>query len=107
MKVLVLSFCLLLWSIVSLFAQSDSNQKDFTAKGTAFVDQVVVKEGMQLINDRSQNALTMAIPSASNKKCEEVWKEFSKDFDGKTRKDKKTDLYFSDDASLRKLVVTP
>lgn len=102
MKVLILTCCLLFCSVAALFAQSDSDQKDFTAKGAA-LEQVVVKEGMQLINDRSQNALTMAIPSASNKKCEEVWKEFSKDFNGKTRKDKKTNLYFSDDASLTKL----
>jgi hypothetical protein len=104
MKLLVTFSILFCFSMVVVFGQDteSTNKKDLTPKGLAS-EQTVVRESMQMMGESSQNALTMAIPNVSDKKCEEVWKEFSKDFSGKTRKDKKTDMYLSDDASIRKM----
>ncbi|MEM8526725.1 MAG: hypothetical protein AAGG68_18945 [Bacteroidota bacterium] len=80
-------------------------RKDFQAKGVEMQKgmQVVINEGMQLMSAGSNNALTMAIPGADKKKVEHVWKEFSKDFKARTKRDRKSGMYFSDDAKLRSL----
>lgn len=74
--------------------------KNFQAKGETSM-QVVISENMQLMSLGSNNALTMAIPGADQKKVEMVWKEFAKDFKAKTRKDRKSGLYFTDNATMR------
>lgn len=93
-------FALLLFmSFAVLVLEAQDGKKDLQVKGVKGM-QVVVQESMQLMADNSRNGLSMAIPGATQKKVEAVWKEFSKDFKSKARKDRKTDLYFSDDAKL-------
>lgn len=119
MRKLNLTFSFLFLALGLLLAQTTDTQpkeqmqmysdtgerKDFQEKGVEMQKgmQVVINEGMQLMSTGSNNAMTMAIPGANKKKVETVWKTFSKDFKSRTRKDRKSGLYFSDDAKLRSI----
>ncbi|MEL6941410.1 MAG: hypothetical protein AAFO82_01975 [Bacteroidota bacterium] len=118
MRKLNLTFSLLFLTLGLLIAQTENEpkeqmqmysdtgkRKDFQEKGVEMQKgmQVIINEGMQLMSAGSNNALTMAIPGANKKKVEHVWKDFSKDFRSRTKKDRKSGLYFSDDATLRSI----
>ncbi len=93
----------LLWvMILAVLAINAQDDKDLQVKGGKGM-QVMIRESMQLMADDSRNSLTMAIPNADEKKVTSVWQDFSKDFEAKARRDRKTKLYFSDDASLPEL----
>jgi len=81
---------------------TSSDQKGFQEKGSQGM-QVVINENMQLMSAGSNNALTMAIQGADLKKVEAVWKTFSRDFKARTRKDRKSGLYFTDNARMRNI----
>lgn len=62
---------------------------------------VSISESMQLMGEKSQNALVMTIPGADAKKCEAVWKQFSKEMKTRSKKDRKTGLHQALDATVR------
>lgn len=97
------SFVLLLFFSIALLNFGITQKKDLQAKGVA-VDQLVVRENMQLLNSESKNALILGLPNANAKKAESVWQDYAKQFKAKsTKKDKKSGVYFSDDAILSKI----
>ena len=59
-----------------------------------------VSESDKTMSQGSNNALQITIPSTDVKYVEKVWKDYSKDFDGKTKKDRKSDEWFTDDGEL-------
>jgi hypothetical protein len=64
---------------------------------------VMIEENLQTMSAGTHNALSMAIPNAEEKKVEQVWKQFSKDFKTRTQRDRKSGLYVSDDAKLQNI----
>lgn len=59
-----------------------------------------VSEVTYAMSQGSQNTLTIEIPGASKKDVEKTWQKFMKDYKGKTKKDKKAKLIFSDNAKI-------
>jgi len=47
-----------------------------------------------------KNALVLELPGTSEKIVDKLWKKYSKDFDGKTKKDRKSDEWFTDDGNI-------
>ncbi len=46
------------------------------------------------------NALVLELPDAKEKFVEKLWKKYIKQFDGKTKRNKKADEYFTDNAKM-------
>jgi len=76
---------LTLLSLIMVFALSANSQ---------------VMEASKVMSKGQQSTLTLEIPDVSSDYAEEVYKDFIKDFKGKTKKDKKTNEWFSDDAKV-------
>lgn len=47
-----------------------------------------------------KNALILELPGTSEKIVDKLWKKYSKDFEGKTKKDRRSDEWFTDDGSI-------
>ena len=69
-----------------------------TAKGTSMVAEV--REGERMMSQGSQNALTVDLPKTTVKEAENLWKDYAKQFKGVTKKDKKSDEIFTDNAMI-------
>lgn len=100
----LLLLVLLAWSSVSI-AQKESPEvvegaKDFQPKGE---QAIMIEEQLETMTMGTHNALRMAIQGADEKKVEQVWKQFAKDFKTRTQKDRKSGLFVSDDAKIRSL----
>jgi valyl-tRNA synthetase len=97
------AFVLFLFLSIVLFNFGIAQKKDLQPKGVA-VDQLVIRENMQLLNSESKNALILGLPNADAKKAESVWQGYVKQFKASsTKKDRKSGIYFSDDANLSKI----
>ncbi len=59
-----------------------------------------VLESNKVMSKGQQSSLTIEIPGVSADYTESVYKEFIKDFKGKTKKDKKSNEWFSDDSKV-------
>lgn len=59
-----------------------------------------VMEASRVMSKGQQSSLTLEIPDVSADYAEEVYKDFIKDFKGKTKKDKKSNEWFSDDSKV-------
>lgn len=77
-----------------------AESKDFQPKGE---QAIMIEEQLETMSMGTHNALRMAIQGADEKKVEQVWKQFSKDFKTRTQKDRKSGLYVSDDAKISSL----
>ena len=80
MKKTILLFLLVALVLGSSIAQINEEQRSMT-------------QGMN-------NALIITIPNADDKKVESLWKKFMKSNDAKTKKIKKSEEWFSDNASI-------
>jgi hypothetical protein len=59
-----------------------------------------VREGERAMSQGSKNALTIDIPKANLKLVEKLWKDYAKQFKGDTKRDKKTEEWFTDNAMI-------
>jgi len=59
-----------------------------------------VEESERAMSKGLNNALIVHIPNASAKVADKVWKKYSKDFKGKTKKDRKSNEWFTDDGKI-------
>ena len=78
-----------------------------TPKGTETTTSVaapaavsLVREGERAMSQGSKNALTIDLPKTSAKFAEKLWKDYVKQFKGDTKKEKKTDEWFTDNAMI-------
>ena len=60
----------------------------------------LVREGERPMSQGSKNALTIDIPKTSAKFAEKLWKDYLKQYKGDTKKDRKTDEWFTDNATI-------
>lgn len=60
----------------------------------------LVREGERPMSQGSKNALTIDIPKVSAKFAEKLWKDYVKQFSGNTKRDRKTDEWFTDNAMI-------
>jgi len=59
-----------------------------------------VMEASKVMSKGQQSSLSLEIPEVSADYADEVYKDFIKDFKGKTKKDKKNNEWFSDDSRV-------
>ena len=59
-----------------------------------------IEEGSKSMSQGVYNALTLELPNVSEKTVEKMWKKYIKEYDGKTKKIRKKDEYFTDDAEI-------
>lgn len=59
-----------------------------------------IMEASKVMSKGQQSALSLEIPEVSADYAEEVYKDFIKEFKGKTKKDRKTNEWFSDDSRV-------
>lgn len=59
-----------------------------------------VEEGVKAFSAGSENALTIRIPNSNQKEVEKLWKKYLKPYKGKTKRDRKSKEYFTDDATI-------
>ena len=59
-----------------------------------------VREGDKLMSQGSKNALTLDMPKTTAKLAEKLWKDYAKQFKGDTKKDKKSEEWFTDNAMI-------
>ena len=95
---------LLVASLVALFAPSvlvaQITPKGGDATMTTAATVSSVREGERSMSQGSKNALTIDLPKTSAKFAEKMWKDYAKQFKGDTKKDKKTDEWFTDNAMI-------
>ncbi len=89
---------LLIATAIALFSTPSVSHAQLTAKGgAAFAS---VREGERVMSQGSKNALTVDLPKTTLKEAEKLWKDYAKQFKGDTKKDKKTDEWFTDNAMI-------
>ena len=59
-----------------------------------------ISESVQSMSIGANNALTLSLPMYSEDFVDDQWKNFLKDFKGKTRKVKRSSELFTDDAEI-------
>lgn len=59
-----------------------------------------ITEMMLPMSDGNKNALILTLPKTDAKEVEKTWLKFLKDYDGKTKKNKKTNEIFTDNAFI-------
>ncbi|MEP7323787.1 MAG: hypothetical protein ABI761_17810, partial [Saprospiraceae bacterium] len=59
-----------------------------------------VMESKNVMSKGEQSSLTIEIPGVSSEYTDDVYKDFTKDFKAKTKKDKKVNEWYSDDAKV-------
>jgi hypothetical protein len=84
-------------AIAFFVTPSVSNAQLTTKGGMAFT---AVREGERVMSQGSKNALTIDLPKTTVKEAEKLWKDYAKQFKGKTDKNKKTDEWFTDNALI-------
>jgi len=78
--------------LVSLIIFSVNAQEDY-----------VINEGLAKMSRGEQNSFTITIPRASESVSADVWKKFTRGFKAKSKLDKKSREWFSDDANIEKI----
>lgn len=61
----------------------------------------IIQEGLKPMSKGTFNCFYLELPTADNKMTADVWKNFIKDYKGKTKYDKKKKEYFTDDAIIK------
>jgi hypothetical protein len=89
---------LLIATAIFLFSTPSVSNAQLTAKGGAAL--ASVREGERVMSQGSKNALTVDLPKTTVKEAEKLWKDYAKQFKGDTKKDKKTDEWFTDNAMI-------
>jgi hypothetical protein len=89
---------LLIATAIALFSTPSVSHAQLTAKGGAALSSV--REGERVMSQGSKNALTVDLPKTTLKEAEKLWKDYAKQFKGDTKKDKKTDEWFTDNAMI-------
>jgi hypothetical protein len=59
-----------------------------------------VKESERLMSQGNKNAMTVDLPKTTAKFAEKMWKDYTKQFKGDTKRDRKTDEIFTDNAQI-------
>jgi translation initiation factor 2B subunit (eIF-2B alpha/beta/delta family) len=60
----------------------------------------LVNEGERVMSQGNKNSLAVNLTKTNAKFAEKVWKDYSKQFKGSYKKDKKNDEYFTDNANI-------
>jgi hypothetical protein len=89
---------LIIASAIALFADPSVSHAQLTTKGGAAI--ASVREGERVMSQGSKNSLTVDLMKISAKDAEKLWKDYAKQFKGDTKKDKKTDEWFTDNALI-------
>ena len=89
---------LIVATAIALFSTPSVSHAQLTAKGGAALSSV--REGERVMSQGSKNALTVDLPKTTLKEAEKLWKDYAKQFKGDTKKDKKTDEWFTDNAFI-------
>lgn len=82
------------------FAQTTPKGGEVTTSVAAPAAVSLVREGERAMSQGSKNALTLDLPKTSAKFAEKLWKDYAKQFKGDTKKDKKSDEWFTDNAMI-------
>jgi hypothetical protein len=72
----------------------------FFAQMTAKGESSLVNEGERVMSLGNKNSLAVNLTKTNTKFAEKVWKDYSKQFKGSYKKDKKNDEYFTDNANI-------
>jgi hypothetical protein len=94
MKTLIASF---VFSMMCIFNSNAQQMGDITAKS---VSVVMVRESEQSMSQGTQKSLTMELPTNDMKIIERTWKDFVDKYKGKTKRDRRSEEYFTDNASI-------
>jgi hypothetical protein len=98
-KTLIMNFKNLLFaSAIAIFSDPSVSHAQLTTKGGAAF--ATVREAERVMSQGSKNALTVDLPKTSMKEAEKLWKDYAKQFKGDTKKDKKSDEWFTDNALI-------
>ena len=97
-NILLFASLMALYAPSVLVAQITPKGGDATMTTAATVSSV--REGERSMSQGSKNALTIDLPKTSAKFAEKMWKDYAKQFKGDTKKDKKTDEWFTDNAMI-------
>ncbi len=82
------------------FAQTTQKGTDTKAVVVAPVAVSLVREGERSMSQGSKNSLTLDLPKTTAKFAEKLWKDYAKQFKGDTKKDKKSEEWFTDNAMI-------
>lgn len=66
-----------------------------------------IDESSEIMSQGSNNAFTLELPGVGKDMAEDIWKKYSKNYDGKTKKDRKSKEFFTDDAEIRDMSSNP
>ena len=69
--------------------------------------QVQVNEGSKSMVEGTYNAYTIILENVEPDAAEDVWKDFMKDFKAKVKKDKKSQIHFSDNVQMPSISSNP
>jgi hypothetical protein len=83
---------------VFIFSTPSVTNAQITAKSPEAAS--AVREGDRLMSQGSKNSLTIDLTNVPLKTAERVWKDYSKQFKGSTKKDRKSDEWFTDNAQV-------
>ncbi len=83
-------------SIAQITPKGVEDTKSVAAPATVSL----VREGERPMSQGSKNSLTIDIPKTSSKFAEKLWKDYVKQFSGNTKRDRKTDEWFTDNAMI-------
>ena len=83
-----------------IFGQTTAKSADSTMTAMKASTLSLVREGERPMSQGSKNALTIDLPKTTPKEAEKLWKDYAKQFKGDTKKDKKTDEWFTDNAMI-------
>jgi hypothetical protein len=89
---------LIIASAIALFSTPSVAHAQLVAKGGMALS--TVREGERVMSQGSKNALTIDLPKTTLKEAEKLWKDYAKQFKGKTDRNKKTDEWFTDNALI-------
>lgn len=100
-KNIVIIASLATWMATSVsFAQTTPKGGDVTTAVAAPAAVSLVREGERTMSQGSKNALTLDLPKTTVKFAEKLWKDYAKQFKGDTKKDKKSEEWFTDNAMI-------
>lgn len=83
-----------------IIAQTTPKGTEMTTSVAAPAAVSLVREGDRAMSQGSKNSLTIDLPKTSAKFAEKLWKDYVKQFKGDTKKEKKTDEWFTDNAMI-------
>lgn len=69
----------------------------------SFAQKVDISEAARAMNSGTYNSFLFELPDVSKKEAEDDWKKFMGDFKAKTKYDRKSKLWFTDDAKMPRL----